>query len=1086
MTQSVDISADTLMQTVHMTGIFALSLNEGGLEALVKEQDPFALANPTGAEGGKGGVGGALFMMFGDNSTIAEVGSGTDIRTGASGIFDLTAEARFLNVTLAQSGASAGKFALGGTFSYNQLDSDTIARLDGNARVTGGEVTVDADDDTRYYNFTGGFAKGESIGIGASVGVNNIERETYAVIGALEDGRRGPWEVAFNNNGDRAELTATEIAAFDGVINTSTVQQGGADTAEVQRIAHEATTGNVQFTFGADQTAALAYDAAAVQVETALNGLASITAAGGVTVTGGDEEPWLITFNTVGARDLITTTVDDDFDSTVYVVETAAGAVNAQEIQEVYHTGSAGALEWTYDGKTTRPLLYNASNSEIQAALNELSTITDAGGVTVLSGNGSEDTPWRIQFNTTGERRPLFVNGLSGFHGDIGLSTTQGGSASAVEKQRLSHNGRRGAFTLSFGGETTRLISYDATSADIQAALNALTSIQSAGNVTVTAADGGASFTNTIDVSGDLTLDATSRGDLYTFSLAASIVTEDESSDMFSPSDNNPPSPEIAGNADQPPSNSLAIAGDISVNLLDDSTGAFINHAGDIAAADVKLEVENDTNLVLASGAVAFTNSGDGTSVGLAGSFAWNQMEGTTEAYVEATNIVDADTLTLIAERNGDLFALTAGAAGAPKQDGIALSGSVSINQISNDTLAYLKDATVDVAGAVDLTATDDSNGLVIAGSFSFGGKAGVGASVAFARLNNNTEATISGSTVEHDGALNLTATNTGQIITVAGSAGISKGALGASGTIAVNLIDNDVEASISNSSNTTNTNPNGAITLVATDDSTIWAFGGAVGGGKKAGLGVAIGFNWITNDVEAFVESSMLSVTGNVSLTADSTAGIRTISAGGAGANKLAAAGGVSVNLIENEIDAKIDGSTVTATGNIGVTATDDATLWALAGNVAGAGKVALGASVGYNEIDNNVRARIQGSTSSITSSGGHVQLLAESTTETRAVTAGGQGAGKVAIGGSISINQYDTDVAAFIGDGVTVDADGNVTVQATDDADFILIAGVINAAGKVAVGVSNTTLVTGNTVEAYIGDATVQADGNQGATSI
>lgn len=64
--------------------------------------------------------------------------------------------------------------------------------------------------------------------------------------------------------------------------------------------------GTWTITFGGNTTSALAYNATATQVETALNVLASITSAGGVTVSKiGDN--YNIVFNVVGARALVTT-----------------------------------------------------------------------------------------------------------------------------------------------------------------------------------------------------------------------------------------------------------------------------------------------------------------------------------------------------------------------------------------------------------------------------------------------------------------------------------------------------------------------------------------------------------------------------------------------------------------------------------------------------------------------------------------------------------------------------------------------------------------------------------------------------------
>ena len=61
------------------------------------------------------------------------------------------------------------------------------------------------------------------------------------------------------------------------------------------------TSGAFTLTFGADTTSSLAYNITGANLQTALNALASITAAGGVTVTQ-DSGLYIVAFNSVGAR----------------------------------------------------------------------------------------------------------------------------------------------------------------------------------------------------------------------------------------------------------------------------------------------------------------------------------------------------------------------------------------------------------------------------------------------------------------------------------------------------------------------------------------------------------------------------------------------------------------------------------------------------------------------------------------------------------------------------------------------------------------------------------------------------------------
>lgn len=97
------------------------------------------------------------------------------------------------------------------------------------------------------------------------------------------------------------------------------------------------TSGAFTLTFGADTTSSLAYNITGANLQTALNALASITAAGGVTVTQ-DSGLYIVAFNSVGARSLITFnkgTLAPAVLSTNNVLEVQTGDASTQEIQIV-------------------------------------------------------------------------------------------------------------------------------------------------------------------------------------------------------------------------------------------------------------------------------------------------------------------------------------------------------------------------------------------------------------------------------------------------------------------------------------------------------------------------------------------------------------------------------------------------------------------------------------------------------------------------------------------------------------------------------------------------------------------------------
>lgn len=187
------------------------------------------------------------------------------------------------------------------------------------------------------------------------------------------------------------------------------------------------TLGTFTLTFGANTTSALNYNATAAQVATALNALASITSAGGVSVTGPDSGPYQVAFTSAGVRTLITGGADLLYPlSSINVYQAREGTVSVPEIQVIVLDRQPAALAETF-------------------------TAIAAPGITI--------------------------------------STLQAGSSGVPEVQKIAMDAavHDGTFTLTFNSKTTAAIPWSASAEEIQAALEALDSV-GADNVVVTGA----------------------------------------------------------------------------------------------------------------------------------------------------------------------------------------------------------------------------------------------------------------------------------------------------------------------------------------------------------------------------------------------------------------------------------------------------------------------------------------------------------------------------------------------------------------------------------------------------------------------
>src|SRR5207244_11799357 len=140
-----------------------------------------------------------------------------------------------------------------------------------------------------------------------------------------------------------------------------------------------------------------------------------------------------------------------------------------------------------------------------------------------------------------------------------------------------------------------------------------------------------------------------------------------------------------------------------------------------------------------------------------------------------------------------------------------------------------------------------------------------------------------------------------------------------------------------------------------ARETSSSFAGGGA--GSQNAGAGASVGANLIGDTTTARVDHARLESRGSLlEVRAQSSEVLVSVGLGGAGAEKFALGGSISVNRIQNTIDATVVGGSVSAAADVAIGASDASTLVVFAGAGAGAGRAAVGAAVATAEIEDAV----------------------------------------------------------------------------------------------------------------------------------
>ena len=165
-----------------------------------------------------------------------------------------------------------------------------------------------------------------------------------------------------------------------------------------------------------------------------------------------------------------------------------------------------------------------------------------------------------------------------------------------------------------------------------------------------------------------------------------------------------------------------------------------------------------------------------------------------------------------------------------------------------------------------------------------------------------------------HGGGLDVTAESKSTIVAVTGSVGVGTGKVVVAGTFGMNVIKNDVLASLANSS--TLSGSVGDVNVEASENSYIFSFGGGFAGGKTAGVGLAFSVSLMESAARSVVSNTTLRNSGAVNVHSGLKGVLTNIAVGAAGGKTAGIAGTIGVNVLDNTVEAKIiDNSNILVT---------------------------------------------------------------------------------------------------------------------------------------------------------------------------
>ena len=528
---------------------------------------------------------------------------------------------------------------------------------------------------------------------------------------------------------------------------------------------------------------------------------------------------------------------------------------------------------------------------------------------------------------------------------------------------------------------------------------------------------------------------------------------------------------------EEAPKNQPVIAGagsvSVVVNNITGDTKAFIDSS--VLAIDDSLKVTADTSQVIVgvatSGSIAYTQNNSG--FGVAGSATVNIISGLTES-----SILDSSVSVLPGGKGISVSASDNNIIGTG-------AGSLSITASTNDKSKSGDSGTASTGN--EKSAGTSGNNTKSQAAVS------VSPSAAVSIVTSKVHSYVLDSSLVSDGTIAVDAKSNETVISVASGlsgagANSTKGsfALAGAGSASINVINAEALAYINESDNTAGRSVESreeSVTITAADNSLIISNAGSIGisyaKGSEWGVGVALGAAIAVNTGNKNIRSGISGATvkgkKDVSVTAKSDSYIWALTTGGFGAGAkgtekfafaLAAGAAGSINAVDSKVESYIEnGSNVqTTNGNVSVSAEDNSAITAnsLIMGVSGAvGKtsavaVSLGGTFSVNILDKETRAYIS---SSYVASGGKVDLDALSGGSIWALTIGGVGAGSRAetnfggaltVAGAGSVNDIESNVETYIGNGSTVNsgAGQDVSLTANDASTILSNSGILGVA--------------------------------------
>lgn len=971
--------------------------------------------------GGKAALGGAALTVHQKNTAEATVEDGVTV-TKAKDV-SVTAENKGSNLSIAGAGGKGQTVAVDGTLNVNRFENTTKATV-GKATINAdGDVSVNAEDNSKTINIGGAIAVSGQAGIGATVAYNHIDRQTEASLQGKVTSTKDVSVTAKNTGAIYAMSAAGGITMESSPVN-------GAGSSGLH--AQEGASGS---------------------------GTSSIGDLAGTLLNAGKSEKDKKSIDSGDSA--LTDVANKDASMGENVGAAKGGFAAAANVSVNRITDTAKAY--------TKGSTVSADSLAIRSG-NDSRITTGSGAIALGLSQNSQAIAGSFMYNAIKDKNEAYAEDatlkLTGSEKDDTSLTVEADNAAKITN--IAASGSGAAKGSAVAGQISLNWVDNTTDAHVKGG-----SLNADKATTISAKDQGTidSYTGAVAVSGG------GNGAAVGASIAANLIEGKTTSSLEDTTVNSGGALSVTANetsqiqsivAAGTASGKFAGAFSASGNYIHTNTDAHISNKNEMKTGALSVLAKNGSNATLGVGSAAAGGNSAGASIAVM----VNQSEVSASLTGDEAKkkTITADGITVKADNayNGDASendqttakTVAVGFAGGTSQ--FAGSGSVTVNVINQTTDATVGKGVYDAGKkAVKVEATSAAKLFGLAGGVSLSAGSGVGAAVDVQTYKGHTYAGIAdGASLKNASFVTVNADSKEHLTSVAATLAGGAGAFAGAGAAGAHSVSTDTKAYVGQSEVT----EAGDVSVTAKDETELNTIAGSGAASGNTGVGLTAAVEVVNKKASAIVGDDAKVTGSSLTVKAENTSSSVTSAAGLGAAGTAGLAGAASETFVNQETDAHVGKkANVTVQNDAKILANSNFTQGAAAGSVGGGGTVGIGIS--NATVSLHAVTKAYADDGAVISGGNQVKISADHTTDlTYATVAGGVG-GTVGVSGNAAVNIIDTETKAYTGKSSALSADeagDGISITASDTTELHggnggAAIGISGGGAGVAVGVTN-----------------------------